>query len=559
MEKLTVKMNDWLKNAGILGLYRILIEAGNGDEIVVEENSISFSGELLENFSEKYFNYFINNYKKTLSLFSLIDYASEIKMMKNKGIENFSKEDLEKLNAKIKDFKEKLAKKSYRSAFELAGGDFDPAVREKELTEIKLKGKEELSDRFEDIEKQIELLKDTISVLKEEKSKKYIGAYNVMYSVLNQAIGQISFLYPQVKEKDMYKELHSYFIQAVFDYLKADKQKYKYRCFSCDEPIDTSEMAFSMMNHIGFDKQRKTSNVWNFYNDAFICPVCHLTYACVPAGFTYFRGKGLFVNYNHSIRGMQIINDSVRNGIYADDNAQHTVFGGLIQGIQEEFYENIKYQLQDLQVVRFSDDRYTFNILSKGFLNIIKNNKDSFKRTRMLRGKGINVYEEVIDALLNGRNLFLLIYRLIRDRLSREQELDVRMNDVYSVVLINQSFLKEVGAVEKKKNFDSLKVARMMGRSLQEEYGGFDADGKHSKKLNGIAYRMLNSLKTNNKLAFMDSLINAYMYVEKPIPNLFSDYLNNDLVFKNLGYAFVTGMLGEKWGEVSTDTDNVAK
>lgn len=81
-------------------------------------------------------------------------------------------------------------------------------------------------------------------------------------------------------------------------------------------------------------------------------------------------------------------------------------------------------------------------------------------------------------------------------------------------------------------------------------------EGKYNKKLDGIAYRMLNALKTNNKIAFMDSLINAHMYVQKPIPSLFSDYLHQELAFKELGYAFVTGMLGEEWKNEGNTSKN---
>lgn len=89
--------------------------------------------------------------------------------------------------------------------------------------------------------------------------------------------------------------------------------------------------------------------------------------------------------------------------------------------------------------------------------------------------------------------------------------------------------------------------ARKLGYALQIDYNSrINSSEKYNKKLNSIAYRMLNALKTNNISAFMDSFINAYMYVMKPIPRLFSDYLNDEIQFKNIGYAFITGMIGEK-------------
>lgn len=558
--ELVIAMDDWLKNAGILGLYRILTEAEYERKLTVDKNSFSFSEELLENFSEKYFHYFNRHYRKVFTLFSMIDYGTEIKSFEKKGIEKLSKKDLEQLNAKIKYFKDKLKSNSYKSAFALVGGDFNPGEREKELKEIKIKDQEKLSDRLEDIIKQITLLKDTISVLESEKAQKYIGASNAMYNILNKAIGKVSFLNPQVKEKNMYKEFTSYFVDPVFDYLRSDKRNYKYRCFSCNGAMDSLTIGFSLMNHIGFDINRKGSNVWNFNNDVSICPVCRLIYACVPAGFTYLGNKGIFINYNHSIFGMQSINDAVRDKIYSDDHIQNSVFAGLVKGIQEEFYENIKYELQDLQVVRFLDNRYTFNVMTKVLLAVITKNNNTFAFIRTARWKEgsdfYSVYEEVMEALFHGQNLFLLIYKLIRYKLSGKADCFFTLDNVYTVVFINRIFLKEVGALDKNEKTSELERARGFGRNLQNEYGGFDASGKYNKKLNSIAYRMLNSLKTGNIGAFMDSMINAYMYVAKPIPNLFSKYLNNELHFKNLGYAFITGMLGEKRKEGKEHKNN---
>ena len=64
-------------------------------------------------------------------------------------------------------------------------------------------------------------------------------------------------------------------------------------------------------------------------------------------------------------------------------------------------------------------------------------------------------------------------------------------------------------------------------------------------KVNGICYRLLNSLKTSNQNSFMDTLINCYLYVKKPVPQIFMESLKDEDVFKNVGYAFVAGLTGE--------------
>lgn len=76
------------------------------------------------------------------------------------------------------------------------------------------------------------------------------------------------------------------------------------------------------------------------------------------------------------------------------------------------------------------------------------------------------------------------------------------------------------------------------------------------EKLNGIAYRMLNALKTSNKHAFMDTLLNASMYANEEIDAVFSNTMEDDLKFKNAGYAFIAGLLGRQNNSKNDSEDN---
>ena len=85
-----------------------------------------------------------------------------------------------------------------------------------------------------------------------------------------------------------------------------------------------------------------------------------------------------------------------------------------------------------------------------------------------------------------------------------------------------------------------------IAQSINEESndGGNNRNAAYIKKLNNVAYRMLNALRTGNKYSFIDTLALAHMYSQIEIPGIFTDYLDDDMKFKNVGYAFITGMLG---------------
>lgn len=90
------------------------------------------------------------------------------------------------------------------------------------------------------------------------------------------------------------------------------------------------------------------------------------------------------------------------------------------------------------------------------------------------------------------------------------------------------------------KDKDIVKLGNVSGYYLRERYRG----GKGAvDKLSGISYRLLNSLKTNNTDSFMDTLLNCYLYVKAPVPEVILDTLRSDEDFKTIGYAFVAGLI----------------
>ena len=93
MSEIVIELGAWQYNAGIAGLCNILEK--NGIEINIHEDKLIFNSEeelkkALENFEEKYFNYLIEKYEKTLSWYKIVSYKEELQDIKN----NFEMETL---------------------------------------------------------------------------------------------------------------------------------------------------------------------------------------------------------------------------------------------------------------------------------------------------------------------------------------------------------------------------------------------------------------------------------------------------------------------------------
>nr|WP_152801180.1 type I-B CRISPR-associated protein Cas8b1/Cst1 [Alkalibaculum sporogenes] len=538
-------MNDWLFNAGLVGLVNILQHAG--DPIEIKDQYVEFDSVILEGFEEKYFKYLIDKYEMSLSWYKIVSYENTISYFENSNFESFTVDHLENLNHYIKDIaKYYFNSASYKAAYEIIYSKVDVLSLVKKIETIKLKKNENVDDKIEEIKEKFTQLKVLIHYCKEYESKKYLAGKNVIYTIVKNAWNGVSFLNSQTKEKDMYDDYNNYFIIPIKSYIDNKKATYKYNCFVCNKGITDLKNDLSFLNNTGFDVSRKSSHVWHFNNDVALCPVCKLVYSCIPAGMTYVSNKGIYINEGSRLQSAININNKIKTEMLKETQDNRSItYRGLVYAIHEQFNDGSKYDLADIQVVKYEEEKYRFNILSKQMLRIINLSKEDlnniincgFTESKMY----FNVYELVMERILNNQNLFTLIHKLLVCKLSNPTNCRFSMKQVQKVLTINLRIMEGLGYMEKLEK-DIIKQANTSGYYLREEYRG-----KGSKdKLNGISYRLLNALKTSNKNMFMDTLLNCYLYAQKTVPMIFLEALKDDEKYKTIGYAFVTGLIEGK-------------
>lgn len=554
MSEIVIELGTWQYNAGIAGLCNILEK--NGIEINIHEDKLIFNSEeelkkALENFEEKYFNYLIEKYEKTLSWYKIVSYKEELQDIKN-NFKILDEKKFQELDKYIKEIlKYYIKSASYKAAYELIDGNIDPLQLEKELKPVSIKKNEKISDKKEDILKMI----DKALVLIEycEKGKEYLAGKNVIYTLIKNAWNGVCFLNPQTKEKNFYKDFKNYFVDTALSYLDEDKSKYKYECFVCDNKIKNFDNDFSFLNETGFDTARKPSHAWNFLNNAGMCPLCRLIYSCIPAGFSYVYGNGIFINSNQSLTELLRVNRLVYEKIYnhntKNEGNSSLTYRALAEALKDEKEENLKYELADIQMVRYENEKYYFNILSKNIIKIIKNSKNDLDFLTKAWYREINtdfrIYEEVMKRLLNNENLFTLIYKLLFYKVSREKDCHFTANHVMNILNINYRILEGVGLMENKEKFN--REAKAAGFYLREKY----INKKAEHKIPGLCYRILNGIKTNNRKMVMDTIFNMYLYVESPVSNVIAKMLDDDKSLEQFGYGFTAGFLSGKQNENS--------
>ncbi|NLD48232.1 MAG: type I-B CRISPR-associated protein Cas8b1/Cst1 [Clostridiaceae bacterium] len=550
-----LELSDWLYNAGIVGLANILDDSN----YAVEKNYLEFDSAVLENFEEKYFKYFIRKYMHFTSWYKIIRYKDKLFKILNG---EYNDEDIESLNNQIDFVKRQLSSSSYQSGYlVIPDKELDLLDESKKISKIQLSKKKK--DNFENIvlEQGQRLLK-IIEFMEKPSVSRILLAKNIIYNFICCFWENVSFLDKNKSKLCMYEAFSEYFIEPVSNFFSSiNAKESKNKCFACNRNIITGSKAYDLtwIVKTGVDASRKSSHFWNYSSDVTVCPICNLVYSCVPAGFTIINKRGFFINNNSNVMRLININKQSLENIASIDEIEHQSYYQVVETMSYGQADISKVEMENIQFVKLDGENnrrpYTFNILSKGMIEIISKNKNMLKsllRPRRLdKDEYINLYSEVIKRLYSNQNLFQLINMLLRVSIARDINL---LNEIDILVKINNVFL---GGLMKEKAIsnEKINVIRKFGKELRDAYKKSDGENK----IGGISYRMVNALKTKNSRGFMDTLINSYMYLNKEIPGLFVDILKDEELFQTIGYAFLLGLQGDEYKKNQNNTEGVVE
>ncbi|MDO4787599.1 MAG: type I-B CRISPR-associated protein Cas8b1/Cst1 [Johnsonella sp.] len=559
-EKIRLHLKDWQFNMGLLGLYNIL--HFSKEHIEYEEDYIEFEQSALENFEEKYFSFLIERYGEMTHWKRLEEMALWLDDCAQDDYVDFGKKELEKVSKFISDLKQHLKKENYKKVYPFIESETDIQALEKRLKTIKIVKNQAGEEGLEELRKQHELIREIYEFVFSASGKRYLFAKNIIYNIINNSWSDISFLNAQTKEFDVYQDFKKEFTDKTLKYLREDKSKYKLNCFVTGLPIKGASYAYelSFLNDTGFDINRKPSNIWAYHNDIFICDLARLVYICMPCGLIYSGFKeAIFVNANQNMHNLirtnaEMYEEIDKSASEIREKAGFFTYKALIQSIQkQEMPRGTRYELSDVQLVRMSasnkgEMRYKFNILSKDILKVLydaRTNINAIIAAGYSEGKMYTyLYPTVIDHLMNRTNLFNLIHTLLIRKLDESQKDKnyYRVSHIEKINKINLKFMEGVSSTSMEyevieKMVDS---AKNSGYYLAEAYKAKNAENK----INGIAYRLLNALKTRNSELFMHTLLSCYMYIGKPVPKDIEKVLCDDELLGEMGYAFVTGLAG---------------
>ena len=372
-------------DASIVGIIKVLKNKRKSNEnIEIASNYIQFDSSMLEDFEEAYFETIFEEYGKKGSWNRLVGYIDTIEILKK---EEFTFENIEKLNKIIKEAKEIIKSSSYKSAYILIEDGKWIESKESELKKINCKKKDNPEDFKDSVLIQLNLMVDIINWFNRKDVKRVILAKNVMYDYIQPFWNNISILLSNNSNKDMYKLYKNDFIDSTINYINSDTELYKNNCFTCDKKIKTLNKpnAFDLtwLVKTGVDMRRKSSHFWNMNGDAYICPVCNLLYSCLPIGFKTINNKGIFINFNHNINVLYQANVVKINEDISFSQLENISYYNVINSMNHIYSKNIEKEFENIQVVKIDGNNslrpYSFSILSPNIMKVIYRNKKNLE------------------------------------------------------------------------------------------------------------------------------------------------------------------------------------
>ncbi|MBJ8054318.1 type I-B CRISPR-associated protein Cas8b1/Cst1 [Bacillus cereus] len=577
-EAIPLTAGEWAIDQGLVGYYRILKHAGI--KVQVTDEGILFEPEHLKDFEQHYFNFFLNRYSV----------AKRDEQIIRREFSNFKRESELKENTgtrgKIQLAKKLLDETIKRTVIEKVEKKFEDTIIKKRLVEFAHKIRNQkayILEMEEWIEQYLQALAEPI--INHKLTLNYFKA-----KVLGTYFGQVSFLnvlhtaktieeqkaifrkeYIETLLVDL--ELQQVISQAqssdeIMNYLKlsthesAKQLRMKFKKFEIQQMREyisnsinhcnffDSQWAFEQYSESHFSPLSMSApKALNFYwgaNGVLAIPISKLAKLilfCAPAGASIVGDKSLFVQREG--RFEQVIQ---ANNIYEIGRSKEKAFDEILFDLIAE-QQTKAYQTQQNYLILEYSSEYNAKKTDLQYLHLTSGLCSLFNSDTCSKWFGHLKYtlrSQIVHSFLRYQDPKSMIHHHLRIKLKEGRF----ANEIVYACLLRYYFIflvKGEGTLE-----TNLSIGRK--RIWSAFYAGVEIrKAMEEGKIRSIAYRLLNAVRANDKKMFLDTSMRLYMSVEKPLPPVFINVLDESQIdFATIADSFIAGLIskeGEKGDE----------
>lgn len=542
-EYISIVTNDFLKNAGIVGMVNLLKQssAKESEDYFIHDNVLEVRREFLlkSDLTQMYFDTFVTRFYNTTNVYQINERIEQLLNYENNELDEKVTKNVQEGLGFISD---KLSAASYKTGINSIKEQIHNLSIYERVTKKDFKKQEINEYTFNQLRELKEFLKEPIVY-------ETLCMKSIIYNHINK-FWERSFLLRNNAKKDMKECFENDFVLPLKNYLKMDKTKLKDTCIDCDCLINSkTSVPMSFIKDFADDLTRKKSALYNFNVDMNLCPICTFVYSLCPLGFVKYGNDYLFFNNNDSIE--ELLDN---NNFYGEHHVEEVKENEKI----DKYYKIYRYisqlglnakanqQLNNIQVITRkmvgSDKvKYEFDILDDYLIALLTNDKiqkrlDELAKSYVVKIENnfVNVFDEVIYRMLNKRNLYDLLILLIKENISTNQS-----SFIYHAKRINSiQFIMNGG-----NKMADLFYATKDGKELRNKLSQIKGDINIDESMRGTFYQLTNALKVNNLVQFMDICIRLYTMTSLPISTSLPKVLQSENG-QDIAYSFLLGLKG---------------
>lgn len=550
---MTVRMGEWFFTQALAGYKKIL--ESHGVKVETVPDGIIIEKRHLELLPEAFFAYYLKQYSVASREERII------RGLHKKWKEGDSSAKTE-LNRRINDIKKKTEKYFSKTK---------EGARLIELAEAYRKEKKYSEETDQWIDGFLELLKTeeidhklTANFFKAVHLNPYFG----QVSFLNVSKNSLSleeqketffkdFVLPVLEEWEFYEALEKGdrdevlnivgksanslsslkrpFRKKTLEEMKAYIEREVHKCSFTDFPIALHSFDEGIFVPLALSIGNAINMTWDSNGKELLplCSLARLLIFCSQAGATMSQGKSVFVYYGGTFDEIYQTNQ-----FYARIKSENRTFDEIVFDLVREQKLRADYTKNHYMIYEYTSDYQSkrtllnYMVMTPSLVRLFSDHANLFEKIHHTNKSGM------VRLLLQGIDPKHFITEVLRGKVKNSYP-SFEVVQMTIIRHLNQIYAK--GDFEVDSNLEKRYVWALVKSAEQVKHKiGND------KKAQGIAYRLLNAVRSNDKNTFMDTVMRTYISCDLEIPGILLEALHeNKLDFATVGNAWIAGLISK--------------
>jgi len=310
-----------------------------------------------------------------------------------------------------------------------------------------------------------------------------------------------------------------------------------HRCSLTDFPLAFQSFEEKIFTPLALSIEKARNMSWNANYKDFspICSLARLMIFCAHAGATDSSFKSVFIYYGGSFSEIYQSNLSY-DSLKDDSKTFDQIVFDLVreQKLKADYLKN-RYMIYEYESdYQLKKTLLDYMIMKPHVLKLFSEDSQLFNYIHY------RLKSEMIRFLLRDIDARQMITTELRGKVKHNYP----VNDIIRLIQIrhlNERYRKEMTQVDSSHERNRVWALVKSAENVKHKIG--------TKKAQGIAYRLLNSVRSNDKNTFMDTVMRVYISSELEMPGLLLEALHEDQMdFATVGNAWIAGLVtrGEK-------------